>query len=68
MGLAKTKVVVEVLKAGRQLLELGNSSAALADVVKESNAFTAAYQAEVSTPTADSFQPNVLRAHMHCCI
>ena len=39
-GIGKT---VKVLQAGRQLVELGNSSAASADVVQEHNAFTAAY-------------------------
>ena len=40
-GIGKTRVV-KILKAGRQLSELGNSSAALADVVQESSAFIAA--------------------------
>ena len=37
-GIGKTRVA----KAGRQLSELGNNSAALADVIQESTAFTAA--------------------------
>ena len=89
--------VVKVLKAGRQLSELGNISAALADVVQESTVFiTSCYGYEklnnvgcsfqdvksehskaniVSAPklmslppTNESFQPNVLRAHLQCCI
>ena len=40
-GIGKAKVV-KVLQAGRQLVELGNSTAALADVVQESTAFIAA--------------------------
>ena len=40
-GIGKTRVV-EMLKAGRQLSELGNSSAALVDVVRESPAFITA--------------------------
>ena len=89
---------MKVLKAGHQLSELGNSSAALADVVQESTAFIAAcYDYEKATtmsdvrfnmwkvktakanivsapklmslpPTNESFQPNVLRAHLQCCI
>ena len=44
-GIGKKKTrVVEMLKAGRQLAELGNSSAALVDAVRESTAFiTACY-------------------------
>ena len=42
-GIGKTRVV-EMLKTGRQLSELGNSSAALVDVVRGSTAFiTACY-------------------------
>ena len=37
----KKSKVVKVLKAGSQLSELGNSSAALDDAVKESTAFIA---------------------------
>ena len=40
-GMGKTRVA-KILKAGRQLSELGNSSAALADVVQESTAFIGA--------------------------
>ena len=40
-GIGKTRVV-EMLKACRQLSELGNSSAALVDVVRESTAFITA--------------------------
>ena len=87
-----------MLKAGRQLSELWNSSAALSDVVQEYAAFIAAcygYE-EAATmsdvrfkiwkmktakanivsapklmslpPTNESFQQNVLIAHLQCCI
>ena len=89
---------MKVLNAGRQLSDLGNSRAALADVVQESTAFIAACYGydEAATmsdvrfkmwkvktekantvsapklmslpPTNVSFQPNVLRAHLQCCI
>ena len=89
---------MKVRKSGRQLSELGNSSAALADVVQESTAFIAAcygyeecatmsdvrfkmWKVKTSKanivsapklmslpPTNESFQPNVLRAHLQCCI
>ena len=42
-GIGEKTRVVKVLKAGRRLSELGNSIATLADVVRESAAFIAAY-------------------------
>ena len=96
-GIGKTRVV-KVLTS-RQLSELGNSTAALSDVVQESTAFIAAcYGYEeaatmldvrfkmwkvktkpnanivsawklMSLPTTnESFQQNLLRAHLQCCI
>ena len=97
MGNWKTRVV-KVYQAGRQLSEVGNSSAALDDVVQKSTAFIAdCYGYEEATAMSDvglkmwkvktakanivsapkfmslpskneSFRPNMLRAHMQCCI
>ena len=49
-GIGKTKVV-KVLQAGRQLLELGNTTAALADVIQESTTFIAACYGHVEAVT-----------------
>ena len=55
-GIGKERVV-KVLKAGRQLSELGNISAALADVVQESTVFiTACYGYEKLNNVGCSFQ------------
>lgn len=58
LGIGKTKVV-KVLQAGHQLLELGNTTAALADVIQESTTFIVACYGHVEAVTMTDVRFNV---------